>query len=323
MRHLNDPLPGLRDRRRHRDGLRGAGRRRDAWAWLRGRVVTSLGVRGLRGAPRRTFFAGAPAARRVSERTEPLVGKNPVLEALRAGRRMSVVYLGESSVRDKAVAEILRLAESAGVAVRRATPVQLERLAMGTHHQGVIALAERRGYATLDHLLDRAREKKEDPFLILLDGVEDPHNLGAVLRVADGAGAHGVVIPGREAVGLTPGVYKASAGAAEHVPVCQVSSLATAIARLKEAQVWVGGAEASEGRSCFEEKLTGPLALVLGSEGAGLSHPVKKHLDFLVHVPMRGVVNSMNVSVATAILAFERVRQLKHGAPKREKKPRE
>src|SRR5581483_8854088 len=140
--------------------------------------------------------------------------------------------------------------------------------------------------------------------------VEDPHNLGAILRVADGAGAHGVVIPSRGAAGLTPTVFKASAGAAEHVPVAMVSSLTDAVLHLKREQVWVGVAEATQGKPYYQERLTGPLALVLGSEGAGVSRPVVKHADFAVHIPLKGAVNSLNVSVATAVLCFERVRQM-------------
>jgi 23S rRNA (guanosine2251-2'-O)-methyltransferase len=246
----------------------------------------------------------------VSERTEPVAGRNPVLEALRANRPLARIYLAEGARADASVTEIRALAEEAGVPVESAPTGKLERLAGGTGHQGVVAMAVLRTAATVDDMLATARARSEDPFLILLDHVEDPHNLGAVLRVADGAGAHGVIIPTRRAVGVTPGVYKASAGAAEHVPVAEVTKLVDAVTQLKRAGVWVGAAEAGEGKPYYAERLTGPIAIVLGGEDKGVSRPVMKHADFTTHIPLRGKVNSLNVSVATAILAFERVRQL-------------
>lgn len=241
-------------------------------------------------------------------RDEVVAGRNPVVEALKA-RRVRRLLVSSTAQHDKALRAVLDRAQAAGVAPETVPPTTLDRLAPDVQHQGVVALCEERTYWTLDEVLSRAREKGEDPFLILLDGVEDPHNLGAVLRVADGAGAHGVVIPGRGAAGLTPTVYKSSAGAAEHVPVAQVGNLTDAVLHLKREEVWVGVAEANLGKAYYDERLTGPLALVLGSEGAGVSRPVAKHADFALHIPLKGAVTSLNVSVACAILAFERVRQ--------------
>jgi 23S rRNA (guanosine2251-2'-O)-methyltransferase len=238
-----------------------------------------------------------------------------VTEALKAGR-VDRLLVSETAVQDKVIKALLERAQAAGVAPERVGTAQLDRLAPGVVHQGVVALCEPRTYWTLDEILARAREKGEDPFLLLLDGVEDPHNLGAILRVADGAGCHGVVIPGRGATGLTPTVFKASAGAAEHVPVAQVGNLTDAVLHLKREEVWVGVAEANQGRPYYEERLKGPLALVLGSEGAGVSRPVAKHADFALHIPLKGQVNSLNVSVAAAILAFERVRQTSAREPR-------
>lgn len=231
------------------------------------------------------------------------------MEALKA-KRVQRLLISETAVQDKAIKALLERAHAAGVRPEAVPPLQLDRLSGGIVHQGVVALCEAREYWTLDELLARARERNEDPFLILLDGVEDPHNLGAILRVADGAGAHGVVIPSRGATGLTPTVYKSSAGAAEHVPVAQVGNLTDAVLHLKREEVWVGVAEANLGKAYYDERLTGPLALVLGSEGSGVSRPVAKHADFALHIPLKGQVTSLNVSVATAILAFERVRQV-------------
>ncbi|MEA3200162.1 MAG: rRNA (guanosine2251-2-O)-methyltransferase [Thermoplasmata archaeon] len=244
-----------------------------------------------------------------------VAGRNPVAEALKAGRVKRLLVSESADLHDKAMRGLLERARAAGVPPETVPAATIERHAPGVAHQGVVALCEPRGYWTLDEVLSRARERREDPFLILLDGVEDPHNLGAILRVADGAGAHGVVIPGRGAVGLTPTVLKSSAGAAEHVPVAQVGNLTDAVLSLKREQIWVGIAEATLGKPYYEERLTGPLALVLGSEGAGVSRPVAKHADFAVHIPLAGSVNSLNVSVATAVLAFERMRQQRTRAP--------
>lgn len=247
-----------------------------------------------------------------------MAGRNPVTEALKA-RRVRRLFVSETATHDKVIKALLERASAAGVSAEPASTAQLDRMAPGVHHQGVVALCEERTYYTLEEVLGIARERGEDPFLILLDGVEDPHNLGAVLRVADGAGAHGVVIPSRGATGLTPTVFKASAGAAEHVPVVMVSNITDAVLQLKRAEVWVGVAEAETGRPYYEERMTGPLALVLGSEGSGVSRPVAKHADFAMSIPLKGGVTSLNVSVATAILAYERVRQLAQGPPRKGK----
>lgn len=246
---------------------------------------------------------------------EIVAGRNPAVEALKAGR-VKRLLISTNAQMDRAMKVLLERASTAGVSPETVPPAMLERLAAGTTHQGVVALCEPRTYWTLDEVLSIAKEKGEAPFLLLLDGVEDPHNLGAVLRVADGAGAHAVVIPSRGAAGLTPTVFKASAGAAEHVPVAMVGNLTDAVMQLKREQIWVGIAEANEGKPYYEERLTGPLALVLGGEGSGVSRPISKHADFAMHIPLKGKVSSLNVSVACAVLAFERARQLAQGAPR-------
>lgn len=245
-----------------------------------------------------------------------VAGRNPVIEALKA-RRVERLLVSESATEDKALRAVLEHAVAAGVRADRVPAGMIERHAAGVAHQGVVAFCVDRAEFSLEDLLEIARGKNEEPFLILLDGVEDPHNLGAILRVADGAGAHGVVIPSRGATGVTPTVYKSSAGAAEHVPVATVGSLTDTVLQLKRAKVWVGMAEANAGKFHYEENLTGPLAIVMGSEGYGVSHPVAKHCDFAVKIPLKGSVTSLNVSVATAILCYERVRQLAQGRPKR------
>ena len=245
-----------------------------------------------------------------------VAGRNPVIEALKADR-VERLLISESATEDKGLKAVLHHAEAAGVRPERVPAGMIERHSAGVAHQGVVAFCEERESYSLNEVLDIAHSRNEPPFLILLDGVEDPHNLGAILRVADGAGAHGVVIPGRGATGVTPTVSKSSAGAAEHVPVVQVGSLTDAVLTLKRANVWVGMAEANAGKFHYQENLTGALALVMGSEGYGVSHPVAKHCDFAVKIPLLGSVTSLNVSVATAILCYERVRQNAQGKPKR------
>ncbi|HET6404226.1 MAG TPA: 23S rRNA (guanosine(2251)-2'-O)-methyltransferase RlmB [Candidatus Thermoplasmatota archaeon] len=245
-----------------------------------------------------------------------VAGRNPVIEALKAGR-VERLLVSESATPDKALRTVLAQAQAAGVTPHRVPLGMIERHAGGVAHQGVVAFCTEHESYSLDDLLAIARSRNEPPFLLLLDGVEDPHNLGAILRVADGAGAHGVVIPSRGATGVTPTVAKASAGAAEHVPIVEVGNLTEAVLALKRAEVWVGMAEADAGRYHYEENLTGALALVMGSEGSGVSRPVAKHCDFAVKIPLKGSVTSLNVSVATAILCYERVRQLAQGRPKR------
>ncbi len=245
-----------------------------------------------------------------ASRGEPVYGKNPVLEALRGERRVHEIFIAATAQRDAAVREIESLARDANIPVRIGDQERIDAWAEGGVHQGVIAFAEAKTYATIEDLLARARAKNQEPFILLLDGIEDPHNLGAILRVADGAGATGVVIPGHHAAGLSPTVYKTSAGAAEHVPVARVTNLMEAIVKLKKAGVWVGGTAMDAEKVHWDEKLTGPLALIVGSEGKGMSHPVRKHCDFVTRIPMAGAVESLNVSVATAIMCFERNRQV-------------
>lgn len=265
-----------------------------------------------------THTRGAGFFRRAPHRAPVRVvaGRNPVIEALKAGR-VERLLVSESATEDKALRAVLDRAAEAGVAAERVPVGTIVRHAGVVAHQGVVAFCVERETFGLQDLLEIAHSRHEDPFLVLLDGVEDPHNLGAILRVADGAGAHGVVIPSRGAAGLTPTVFKSSAGAAEHVPVAQVGSLTDAVLQLKRAKVWVGMAEADAGRFHFEENFTGPLAIVMGSEGYGVSRPVAKHCDFAVKIPLKGSVTSLNVSVATAILCYERVRQLAQGRPRR------
>ncbi len=243
-------------------------------------------------------------------KTEAISGRNPVFEALRAGRRMQKILLAEGG-KGKAIEDIKRLAAERGVAIEMSPKHALDELTADVNHQGVVAMATPISYWELGQLLDSIADKGEDPFLVVLDQVEDPHNLGAILRSVDAVGAHGVIIPERRAAGVTATVAKTSAGAVEYVPVCQVTNLARAIDELKSRGIWVVGADMSGEQVHAQAALTGPLALVIGSEGKGVRRLVSEKCDFLVRLPMEGRVNSLNASVAAGILLYEALRQRK------------
>lgn len=241
-------------------------------------------------------------------------GRNPVLEALRGGRPVHRLFVAQDA-REGSVREIVARAREAGVPVIESDRARLDRMSETGRHQGVIAVAAARAYADLDDCLEAARARGEPPLLLLCDGLEDPHNLGAVLRVADAAGAHGVVIGQHRSVGLTPAVARSSAGAVEHVRVARVTNLTRAAEALKQAGLWIVGAHHEAETAHYEASLTGPLAVVIGGEGRGIGPNLRQHCDLLVRIPMRGVVDSLNASVAAAVLVYEVVRQRAGGAP--------
>jgi len=236
-----------------------------------------------------------------------VAGRQPVLEALRSGQEINKLLVAKGP-RQGALQQIVSLAKQRGVVIQEVDRSVLDRLSPSINHQGVIAqLAEVR-YWELADLVARPSGDPWPPFLVLLDGVQDPHNLGAIIRSAEALGAHGVVIPKRRGALVTEAVMKASAGAANHLPICRVTNLAATIDTLKQEGYWVFGADAA-GEPCFEQDLTGPIALVVGSEGFGLSRLVREKCDFLSSIPMRGQVNSLNASVAASLLMLEVVRQ--------------
>jgi len=239
---------------------------------------------------------------------EFIAGKHPVLEALRAGRPLNKIWIADH-VRRGAVASILEEARARGVVVQTTDRRKLDQMVPGAAHQGIVAQAAAMAYASVEDLLDRAAERGEDPLLVLLDEVEDPHNLGSVLRTAECTGAHGVIVPKRRSAGLTPAVAKASAGAVEYVPVARVANLAQTIEKLKEAGIWVAGAAGDAETSVYSANLKGPLAIVIGNEGRGLSRIVRESCDFLISLPMFGRINSLNASVAAGVILYEAVRQ--------------
>lgn len=236
-------------------------------------------------------------------------GRNPVLEALRAGRPINKILIAQGVVQPAVVVEILRLAKEAGALVERVDRRAVDRLSTTGRSQGVVALVAVKTYANLDQLLEIGQIRGEPSLLILLDGIQDPHNLGAIIRTADGAGVHGVVIPGRRAAGLTASVARSSAGAVEHVPVARVGNLSNAMARLAKDNVWTVGIDPSGSSDYTEVDYRQATAIVIGAEGKGLSRLVKERCDILASVPMRGKVASLNASVAAALVMYEAMRQ--------------
>ena len=237
-----------------------------------------------------------------------LYGVHPVLEALRSKERgFEAIYL-QRGRRGRDIEEILKLAKASHVSVAFEPREALDRMAGTTRHQGAVGVAAAKPYAHLEDLIEAAN-RLESPLLLILDGIEDPHNLGAILRTAEAVGVVGVIIPERRAVGLTAAVAKASAGAIEHVPVARVVNLSQAIKRLKEARFWVYALDARGPQSVWDVDFRGPVALVMGGEGQGIRPLVAEHCDGRVRIPMQGRGTSLNASVATAIILYEVLRQ--------------
>lgn len=234
-------------------------------------------------------------------------GRNAVLEAFRSGKPMDKVFLLDGCM-DGPLKTIAREAKKHDTIINYVKKERLEQLSETGKHQGVIAMAAAYEYAQVEDILAKAEEKGEPPFVLLLDGIEDPHNLGAIIRTANLAGAHGVIIPKRRAVGLTATVAKTSAGALNYTPVAKVTNLTQTMKELKEKGMWFVGADMG-GETMYQLDLTGPIGVVIGSEGDGMSKLVKENCDFIASIPMKGDIDSLNASVAAGILAYEIVRQ--------------
>ena len=241
----------------------------------------------------------------INERIE---GRNAVIEALRAGRAIDKIYIAKGEV-DQTLGHIASKARAQGVVVVETDRRKLDAMSQTHAHQGVVALCAVKEYCTVEDLLQRAADKGEAPFLVMCDEISDPHNLGAIIRTAECVGAHGVIIPKRRSAGLTAVVDKASAGAAEHLPIARVPNLSAAIETLKKAGVWVYGAAAEGASPLWKTDLTGSICIVIGSEGDGISRLVREHCDVLVSIPMKGEISSLNASAAAAVLMYEALRQ--------------
>ncbi len=237
---------------------------------------------------------------------ELIIGRNPITEAIKSGRTVEKLMVSKGS--EKSLSQIIAMAKDKGIPVYYNDKSRMDKISGGGAHQGVAAYVSSYEYCEVEDMLKYADEKGEDPFLIILDGLEDPHNLGAIIRSADGAGAHGVIIPKRRAVGITGVVAKASAGAVEYANVARVSNIVQTIEKLKKEGFWIAAVDMSN-TPYYESNLTGKIAVVIGNEGEGISKLVKENCDFTVSMPMKGSVQSLNASNAAAIVMYEVVRQ--------------
>ena len=244
--------------------------------------------------------------KQTGEQNQVLAGRNPVLEALRSGRELECIYIQSGSPKGP-VAAILNKAREQGIPVKEATREKLTQLSGIETHQGVAAICAAAAYAEMKDIYERAGE--EPLFVVICDNIEDPHNLGAIIRTAEACGAHGVIIPKRRSAGLTAIVAKTSAGAVSYIPVARVPNIPALLKDLKKQGVWVFGTAADGNTTLYNADLKGPAAIVIGSEGTGMTRLAAENCDFLVSIPMKGKISSLNASAAAAILLYEAVRQ--------------
>ncbi len=247
--------------------------------------------------------------------TDIIEGRNPIAEALKAGREIDKILVAGGE-RSGSVIKIIADARKKGIVVQEVDRARLDALSRTKNHQGVVAYAAAAQYASLEDILSAAAAKGEQPFVIIADEITDPHNLGSLLRTANAAGAHGVIIPKRRSVGLSSVVAKTSAGAVEFTPVAKVANIAATIDKLKKENIWVIGADMDGENTIYTQDFTGGVAIVVGSEGEGISRIVKEKCDFLVRIPMLGAITSLNASVAGALMIYEVVRARLGGGAK-------
>ena len=250
----------------------------------------------------------APREQTVEETEGQLEGRNALTEALRAGRTIDKVFIADGDT-DRGLQRLAAQAKEAGAVIVPVDRRKLDTMSFTHSHQGIIALAAAHEYATVDDILEEAAARGETPLIVICDELTDPHNLGAIMRSAECAGAHGIIIPKRRSVGLTATVAKASAGAVEYMKVARVTNINNALNELKEKGVWVFGTAAEGSIPMYKADLTGPAAIVIGNEGEGMSQLVRKNCDVMVHIPMKGKISSLNASAAASILLYEAVRQ--------------
>ncbi len=249
-----------------------------------------------------------PPAAPAVETEGQLEGRNALQEALKSGRTVDKVFIAAGEI-DRGLQRLAAEAKEAGAVVVPVDRRKLDAMSFTHAHQGVIAQAAAHAYCSIDDILDEAACRGEAPLIVICDELTDPHNLGAILRSAECAGAHGVIIPKRRSVGLTATVAKASAGAVEYIKVARVTNISAAIAALKEKGIWVFGTAAEGSIPMYQADLTGPAAIVIGSEGDGMSQLVRKNCDVMVSIPMKGKISSLNASAAATIVLYEAVRQ--------------
>lgn len=239
---------------------------------------------------------------------EYIAGKHSVLEAFKSGRTIHKIWIADNAQKHQ-VHPIVVEAKANGIVVQYTDRRKLDQMVEGVQNQGVVAQIAAYDYASVEDILAKAASKGEVPFLLILDEIEDPHNLGAILRTAECTGLHGIIIPKRRSVGLTATVSKISVGAIEYVPVAKVTNLAQTIEKLKERGIWIAGADGSAVQTVYETDLTIPMAVVIGNEAKGMGRLIREHCDFLVKLPMVGSINSLNASVAASVILYEGLRQ--------------
>ena len=239
---------------------------------------------------------------------DQIEGRNSVLELLESGKDVNKIFVTRGE-KHGSINKILGIAKERKIIVVEKDKKQMDEMAQEENYQGVIAIVPPFEYVEISDILQVAKERNEDPFVIVLDGIEDPHNLGSIIRTAETAGVHGVIIPKRRAVSVNSTVIKASAGAVEHMKIARVTNISDAIEELKQAGLWVCGTAVDTNKYYYNQDLTGPLAIVIGNEGKGIGEKVKKNCDFLVKIPMKGKVQSLNASVSTGIVVYEAVKQ--------------
>ena len=239
---------------------------------------------------------------------DQIEGRNSVLELLESGKDINKIFVTRGE-KHGSINKILAIAKERKIIVVEKDKKQMDEMAQEENYQGVIAIVPPYEYVEIEDILTEAKEKQEDPFVLILDGIEDPHNLGSIIRTAETAGVHGIIIPKRRAASVNSTVNKASSGAVEHVKIARVTNISDAIEELKQAGLWICGTDISAEKYYYNQDLTGPLGIVIGNEGKGISEKVKKNCDFNVKIPMRGKVTSLNAAVSAGIIIYETVKQ--------------
>jgi len=240
--------------------------------------------------------------------SDQIEGRNSVIELLESDRDINKIFI-QKGEKHGSINKIIALAKEKRVVTVEVEKVKLNQMAQSENHQGVIAIVPPFDYCEVQDILDLAKERNEAPFILILDGIEDPHNLGSIIRTAETAGVHGIIIPKRRACGVNSTVYKVSAGAVEHMKIARVNNINETIKMLKENDVWICGTDMDTNKYCYNQDLKGSIAIVIGSEGFGMSRLVKENCDFLVRIPMKGKITSLNASVSAGIVMYEAVKQ--------------
>jgi 23S rRNA (guanosine2251-2'-O)-methyltransferase len=235
-------------------------------------------------------------------------GRNSVLELLESGKDINKIYVTKRE-KHGSINKIIAIAKEKKIIIVEKDKKQMDEMAQTENYQGVIAIVPPYEYCEIEDILEEAKNRNEEPFVLILDGIEDPHNLGSIIRTAETAGVHGIIIPKRRAVAVNSTVNKTSAGAVEHVKIARVTNITDALDKLKQAGLWICGTDVATDKYYYNQDLTGPLGIVIGNEGAGISEKVKKNCDFLVKIPMKGKVESLNAAVSTGIVIYEAVKQ--------------